>query len=174
MHDMHDAHLSRQLHDLKSTAEARKAAGRAARPLVPQVLLRLDALEHAGAMVAGVLDDLADTLQGLVVSRRLSCGAWVLQASGLEPAADAEQFERRSWSRLEFRLAIDPESPRVLQIACRATACDADLPGNSAQVDLCTIAIADECVRAFAEQCSLEFARALLARRAWAAAGATG
>lgn len=168
---MNDARLTRQLQDLKSSAEARKRLGRAATPSAPDVLRRLDVLEGAAAAVRAVLDELVPELPGLTVSRRLYNGSWVLQATGFAPLSVAEWGERRSWSRLEFRLDIDPRDACVLQIACRATACDADLPGISTQVDLRTGEQAFDAVRAFAQQGSLDFAREMFARRPRSATG---
>jgi hypothetical protein len=158
--------ITRQIEELKAAAVTRKRRRRAGLPAADHVLARLQAIDRIAADVQAVLDELAATLPGLSVSRRLACGSRVLQITGAARARLPGRRARRTWSRLEFRLGDDERNPGGLRLLCRATVCDADLPGTSTALDLRTGARVAPVVRAFAEEGALAFARALLARRA--------
>jgi len=158
--------IARKLEELKASAVARARRRRAEPHLDPDILRRLEALERVAAEVGSVLDELAGTLPGLAVTRRLGHGSRVLEATGAARAAVPGMRARRTWSRLEFRLELERREPGRLWISSHATVCDADLPGEAALLDLRTGALAGQDARAFAESCALVFARALFARRA--------
>jgi hypothetical protein len=157
--------LRRSIDALKSRAR-RRASDRARSRMhlrSPKVLQRVESAENSAAVVAETLRALSDSLTGLHPFRRLSQGGWIVGLDGTECVAPSGRRPRFSRSRIEVCVSVH-ELDGVVRFVCRRTVLDRDLDALQCEIPLASAS--GSALTEWIEGACLEFAAALLARRA--------
>jgi hypothetical protein len=154
----------RVIEPLRARALDRASARRRERQQPSSALmLRVEAAERWAALIAETLRALADSIPGLHPFRRLAQGGWVVGLDGTETIASHGGRPRCARSRIEVCLTM-PQGGGPVQLVCRRTVLDRDLDVLRHELPLVNLS-EQECA-AWIEGACLEFAAALLARRA--------